>query len=79
LKGTADYGILYWKRDNIDLEAFVDADWVGDPKFRRSTSGYILKIGNSQMLWNTKRQATITLSLAEIKHCVLMEGTKEVV
>jgi hypothetical protein len=41
LKGIADYGILYWKRDNIDLEAFVDADWVGDPKFRRSTSGYI--------------------------------------
>jgi hypothetical protein len=41
LKGTIDYGILYWRGYNIDLEAFVDADWVGDPELGRSTSGYI--------------------------------------
>jgi hypothetical protein len=32
LKGTIDYGIFYKRGGNIELEAFVDADWVGDIK-----------------------------------------------
>jgi hypothetical protein len=37
IKSIANYGILYRKRHNIDLEVFVNVDWVGDIKFRRST------------------------------------------
>jgi hypothetical protein len=37
---------IYSRGNNIDLKTFVDDDWIGDPKFIRSTSGYILKIGN---------------------------------
>jgi hypothetical protein len=33
LKGTIDYRILYRRGHNVDLEAFVEFDWVGDPKF----------------------------------------------
>jgi hypothetical protein len=55
LKSIANNGILYWKGGNIGLGAFVDADWAGDPKFRMSTNGYILKIGNSLVFWNMNK------------------------
>jgi len=35
----------------VTLEAFVDVDWVGDIKFRRSINGYIMKVGNLLVLW----------------------------
>ncbi len=79
MKSIVDHGILYWRGDSIDLQAFVDADWVGDPKLKRPTNGYILKIGNSPVFWNMKRQAIVALSLVETKYCAIMEGTKEVV
>ncbi len=44
LKGTIDCGILYKKGHNVDLEAFVDFNWVSDLESRRSTSGYFRKI-----------------------------------
>jgi hypothetical protein len=40
---------LYSRGNNIDLKTFVDIDWIGDPKLIRSTSVYILKIGNFTM------------------------------
>ncbi len=70
---------MYWRGKNIDLKAFVDADWAGDPQLRKSTNGYILKIGNSSVFWNMKRQTIVALSLVEIEYCALIEGTKEVV
>jgi hypothetical protein len=49
---------LYSRGNNIDLKTFVDVvDWVDDPKFIRSTSGYILKIGNFTMSYCGKRQS----------------------
>jgi hypothetical protein len=79
LKGTIDYGIFYKRGGNIELEAFVDVDWARDIEQQRSTSGFILKIGNSVVSWCEKRQSTMALSSAEAKYGALMEGTKEVI
>jgi hypothetical protein len=46
LKGIVDYGI-FRKGNNIELEAFVDIDWVNDIKLKSSSSGYLFKIKNS--------------------------------
>jgi hypothetical protein len=43
--------ILYNKGNNVTLKAFVDVDWVSDIKFRKSTNGYIMKVGNLLGLW----------------------------
>jgi hypothetical protein len=61
------------------LEAFVESDWASDPEFKRSTNGYLFKIGNSSMSWYGKRQTIMALSLVEAKYHALMEGTKEIV
>jgi hypothetical protein len=44
LKGSVDYGLYYYK-SSLLLNAFCDADWVGNPDDRRSTSGYGIFLG----------------------------------
>jgi len=70
---------LYNKGNNIYLKTFVDVDCVGDRKFIRSTSGYILKIGNFTMSWCGKSQSTVAPSSFEVEYRALMEGTKKIV
>ena len=42
LKGTANYSLLYTKKDDANrvIVGFSDADWAGDANDRKSTSGY---------------------------------------
>jgi hypothetical protein len=44
LKGIVDYGILYRRGHNVNLEAFLDSDWASDLESIKSTSGYLFKI-----------------------------------
>ena len=41
LKGTLHVGISYTKGD-LQLKAFNDANWAGDPNDRRSTTGLVI-------------------------------------
>jgi len=46
LKYTMNYG-LHFSKNNI-IKIFTDADYAGDKTTRKSTSGFIIKIGDSQ-------------------------------
>lgn len=66
LKGTIDYGLIYRKSNKIvNLVGYVDSDWGGDTKDRKSVSGYLLKINNNIVHWSTKKQACVALSTTE--------------
>ena len=39
LRGTIEYGIKYDANQKINLEGYVDSDWVGSAIDRKSTSG----------------------------------------
>ena len=39
LKGTFDYGLKYEVNRKINLEGYVDSDWVGNVIDRKSTLG----------------------------------------
>ena len=39
LKGIVDYGLKYDMNHNINLEGYVDLDWVGSDIDKKSTSG----------------------------------------
>ena len=45
LKGTVDYGLKYEVNKNINLEGYVDSDWVGSSIHRKSTSGCCFSMG----------------------------------
>ena len=46
LKGTVDYGIKYEANQKINLEGYVDSDWVGSAIDRKRTSGCFFNMGS---------------------------------
>ena len=61
LKGTMDYGLSY-SRTDLDIKAFSDADWVGDPNDRRSTTGLVVYLGGNPISWSSKKQQIVSKS-----------------
>jgi hypothetical protein len=45
LKNLVDHGLFYSKT-TLQLNAFCDLDWAGCPDDKRSTSGFVVFLGN---------------------------------
>jgi len=71
LKGTINYGINFTK--NRKIEAFVDADYAGDTETRKSTTGFIIIMGNTPISWFSKLQRSVSTSSAESEYYSLSE------
>lgn len=51
IKGTTSYGIKFKGFvKNLTLTAFSDADFAGDKETRKSTSGFVIKLGNAPIV-----------------------------
>lgn len=50
------------------LETCIDADWAGDTKRRRSTTGNLFLLGKNPIQRVTKRQSCIAQSSAEAEY-----------
>ena len=70
LKETINFGIECNPK-SIDLVGYSDADWAGDLDTRRSTTGYLFKLGGVPICWKSKRQPTVALSTAEAEYMAL--------
>ncbi|GJT45880.1 ribonuclease H-like domain-containing protein [Tanacetum coccineum] len=68
VQGTLNYGVQLFSSSTTDLVAYSDADWVGCPTTRRSTSGYCVFLGNNLLSWSSKRQPTLSRSSAEAEY-----------
>jgi hypothetical protein len=81
LKGTLDYGLLFTSDMNGSdtFYGYSDADWAGDLDTRRSTSGYVFKIGGSTISWSSKKQATVAKSTTEAEYVALSSAAQEAV
>ena len=55
LKGTLRKGLLYENRGHLQLNVFIDADWVGNVIDRRSTSRYYTFVGGNLVTWQSKK------------------------
>ncbi|KAE8676518.1 PLAC8 family protein [Hibiscus syriacus] len=68
VKSTIDYGLLYKKCEDYKLVGYCEADYAGDHDTRRSTTGYVFKLGSGTISWCSKRQPTISLSTTEAEY-----------
>ena len=77
LKGTAKHSLRYEAGDMTELEGYVDSDWAGDPESRRSTSGFIFKLGTGSVSWRSGKQPIVACSTTEAEYIALSEAVRE--
>lgn len=58
---------------------YSDADWAGDPKTRRSTTGYVFIYAGGAVSWGSRLQHCVTLSSMESEYVALGEASQEAV
>ncbi|XP_021974946.1 uncharacterized mitochondrial protein AtMg00810-like [Helianthus annuus] len=68
IQGIVSYGLTLSSHRDPALLAYTDADCVGCPDTRRSTSGYCVYLGDNLVSWSSKRQPTISRSSAEAEY-----------
>jgi hypothetical protein len=68
LHGTTELGLHIHRSASLDLVAYSDADWAGCPDTHRSTSGYVVYLGDALISWSSKRQPTVSRSSAEAEY-----------
>ena len=68
LKSSLGKGILFTKRDNLDINGYTNVDWAGSIQDRRFTSGYFMFVGENLVTWRSKKQEVVARSSAEAKY-----------
>ena len=77
VKGTLHLGLLLRPSSATDLVVYTDADWAGCPDTRKSTSGYVVFLGDCLISWSSKRQTTVSRSSAEAEYRAVANGVAE--
>ena len=78
LRGSTDFVLRLYSSPG-SLQAYADADWGNDRSDRKSTSGIVLQIGNSSVLWKSRKQPVVALSTSEAEFISASEACKAVV
>lgn len=79
IKKTINYGLYFNNNINLTLEIYSDADYAGCVQTRRSTSGYLFKIGSSVISWTSQRQNSVSLSSTEAEYIAASEAIKGII
>jgi hypothetical protein len=77
LQGTLSHGMLLHHTSTLNLIVYTDAEWAGSPDTHRSTSGYVVFLGDNLVSWSSKRQNVVARSSAEVEYRVVVNGMKE--
>ncbi|KAE8701143.1 hypothetical protein F3Y22_tig00110548pilonHSYRG00344 [Hibiscus syriacus] len=78
LNGTLDYGLVLSRNELMfQLVAFADADWAGNMDDRRSISGSCLYLAGNLVVWNSKKQKTVSRSTTEAEYRSLADASSD--
>jgi hypothetical protein len=77
LQRMLNYGLLLRRSSGSDLVVYTDADWAGCPDTRRSTSGYVVFLGDNLVSWSAKRQTVVSRSSAEAEYRAVANDVTE--
>jgi hypothetical protein len=75
--GTLHLGLQLRPSSQTELIAYSDADWVGCPDTRRSTSDFAVFLGDNLISWSSKHQVIVSRSSAEVEYRVVANTVAE--
>ncbi|XP_062541084.1 uncharacterized protein LOC134209119 [Armigeres subalbatus] len=78
LKGTKKWKLQYGDPEG-KLTGYSDADWAGDLKTRKSTTGVVYMYAEGAISWTSRLQDFVTLSSMESEYVALSEASQEAV
>jgi hypothetical protein len=76
LKGTLDVG-LHFQPSRLNLQAYSDADWAGDPNERHFVSRSIVFLSSIPISWASKKQHIVSRSSTEAEYRALAIAAAE--
>ena len=76
---TKEYSLFYKRDSSIELLGFADADWAGDRKDSKSTSGFVFEICGAAIAWKSKKQETVALSTCEAEYVACTLAIQEAI
>ncbi|CAJ2641032.1 unnamed protein product [Trifolium pratense] len=79
LRGTQFQSLLFPSSSSLELHAYSDADWAGDPTDRKSTTGFCIFLGDSLISWKSKKQDIVSRSSTEAEYRAMATTTSEIV
>ncbi|MDH4460001.1 MAG: reverse transcriptase domain-containing protein [Flectobacillus sp.] len=79
LMGTKDMALKISGKDGTNLSGMADADWAGDVKDRKSTSGYVCFMGKTPISWSSTKQKSVAGSTMYAEYMSLSDASKELV
>ena len=78
LQQTANFSLVY-KHSKAQMNGYSDSDFAGDPRDRKSTSGYAFILGGAAISWRAKKQSLVSLSSTEAEYIGYSEATREAI
>ncbi|CAL2249462.1 unnamed protein product [Prunus armeniaca] len=76
IHGTLDHGLTFTS-GSWDLHAYSDADWASDVNTRRSTTVFVVYLGNNPVSWQSKKQNSVSRSSTEAEYRALANTTAD--
>lgn len=64
LQGTQNYGLVY-KKHQLGIQGFPDADHKNDENDRISFIGYVFMLNGAAISWRSKKQQSVAISSTE--------------
>lgn len=87
VNGTLDTGLVFKKGNmsvlhkhtplRVNIQAFCDADWAGDPNDRKSTTGFVILMNGTPISWCSKKQSAVSRSSTEAEYRSMADTTSE--
>jgi hypothetical protein len=79
LRQDTSRGVPIGGGGSFHIRAMSDSDYAGHAEDRKSTTGYIIWIGESIIMWKTRRQASVAHSSTESEYEAATDTAKEIV
>ena len=76
LQGTKDLGLTLGG-DLTSMQIYCDSDWAADIVDRKSTTGYIIRLGAGLISWKSCKQQSVSVSSTEAEYKALAKCLQE--